>query len=148
MCANFQAKRTTLTFWAQIWPKNGFWGRDFKNLSLDSESAPPRYHVCQFSVKVKYFEFFGLNLGKLLNYVRHFGSNIVAGVVESWVEAEMSWVEVGGGRWRWMELSARFSNTRYYLDSSRAITLCIVLLNWIVLEDQHNIKLMVPLRRS
>ena len=41
----------------------------------------------------------------------------------------MSWVEVGGSRWRWMELSARFSNTRYYLDSSRAITLCIVLLN-------------------
>ena len=100
MCANFQAKRTTLTFWAQIWPKNGFWGRNFKNLSLDSESAPPRYHVCQFSVKVKHFEFFGLNLGKLLSYVRHFGSNIVAGVVESWVEAEMSWVEVGGGRWR------------------------------------------------
>ena len=27
-------------------PKNGFWGRDFKNLSLDLESAPPIYDVC------------------------------------------------------------------------------------------------------
>ena len=102
MCANFQAKRTTLTFW-QLW-QNWFWGRDFKKLSLDLESAPPRYHVCQFSVKVDNFKFFGLNLGKLLNYVRYFGSNIVTGVVGSWVEAEMSWVEVDGGRWRWMEL--------------------------------------------
>ena len=46
-------------------------------------------------------EFFGLNLGKLPNYLRCFGSNIVEGVVESWVEAEISWVEVG----------AWFSNT-------------------------------------
>ena len=35
------------------------------------------------------------NLGKLPNYVRYFGSNNVEGVAESWVEAEMSWVEVG-----------------------------------------------------
>ena len=56
-------------------------------------------------------EFFGLNLGKLPNYLRCFGSNIVEGVVESWVEAEMSWVEVDGAEWRlkwagwrWMEL--------------------------------------------
>ena len=47
------------------------------------------------------FEFFGLNLGKLPNYVPYFGSNSVEGVAESWVETEMSWLEVG----------ARFSNT-------------------------------------
>ena len=35
------------------------------------------------------------NLGKLPNYARYFGSNNVEGVAESWVEAEMSWVEVG-----------------------------------------------------
>ena len=46
------------------------------------------------------FEFFGLNLGKLPNYVQYFGSNIVAGVAESWVEAEMNWVELGGAGWR------------------------------------------------
>ena len=43
---------------------------------------------------------FGLNLGKLRNYVQYLGSNIVGGVAERWVEAEMSWVEVDGARWR------------------------------------------------
>ena len=49
-------------------------------------SEPPRDHVCQFSVKMDNFEFFDLNLGKLPNYVRYFGSNNVEGVGESWVE--------------------------------------------------------------
>ena len=48
------------------------------------------------------FGFFGLNLGKLHNYVQYFGSNNVEGVAESWVEAEMSWVEVDGAGWRWV----------------------------------------------
>ena len=41
---------------------------------------------------------------KLPNYVQYFGLNIVAGVAESWMEAEMSWVELGGAGWGWMEL--------------------------------------------
>ena len=45
--------------------------------------------------------------------MQHFGYNNVADVGESWVEAEMSWVEVGGGEWNWMEVGAQFSNTRY-----------------------------------
>ena len=65
------------------------WGRNFKNLSLDSKSALPRYHVSQFSVKMDNFEFFELNLGKSPNYVRHIGTNIVEGAVESCVEAQM-----------------------------------------------------------
>ena len=112
--------------------KNGFWSRNFKNLSLDSEQAslryyvhqfshktdnfeflgrnlpknlsldstPPIYHMCQFSVKIDNFWFFGLNLGKLPNYVQYF----VEGVVESWVETEMSWVDLKWVGWRWMEL--------------------------------------------
>ena len=48
--------------------ENEVWGWNFKNLSVDLESAPPRYHVSQFSVKMDSFEFFGLNLGKLPNY--------------------------------------------------------------------------------
>ena len=51
---------------AQKW----FWGRKFKNLSLDLESAPPRYHLSHFSVKIDNFEFFGLYLGNLPNYVQ------------------------------------------------------------------------------
>ena len=96
MCANFQAKQTTLTCLAQICPKMDFWLEIQKtNVGirvsiLDSESAPPIYYVCQFSVKMDNFEFFGISLGKLLNYVRCFGSNSVEGVAESWVE-------LGGG---------------------------------------------------
>ena len=84
-------------------PKTNFWGRNFKNLSLDLKSALPIYHVCQFSVKMDDFQFFGLNLGKLPNYVQYFGSNIVEGVAESRVEAEMRWVEVDGVglRFKW-----------------------------------------------
>ena len=48
-------------------PKNGFWGRNFKHLSLDLESTPPLYHVCQFSVKMDNCHFFRLNSGKLPN---------------------------------------------------------------------------------
>ena len=64
-------------------PKNGFWGWNFKNLSADSRSAPPRDHACQFSVKMDNFEFFGINLEKLLNNVRYFGSNNVEDVAKS-----------------------------------------------------------------
>ena len=46
------------------------------------------------------FDFFGLNLGKLPNYVRYSGSNNVEGVAESWVEAEMSWVAMDEAGWR------------------------------------------------
>ena len=78
---------------------------EFKNTSLDSKSAPPRYHVSQCSVKMDNFEFFGLNLGKLPNYAQYFGTNIVEGAAENWVEAEMRWVEVDGAGWSWVELN-------------------------------------------
>ena len=39
MCANYQAKWTTF--------------QNFKNLSVISRAAPPRDHVCQFSVKME-----------------------------------------------------------------------------------------------
>ena len=42
------------------------------------------------------FELFDLNLGKLPNYVRYFGSNNVEGVAESWIETEMIWMEIDG----------------------------------------------------
>ena len=56
--------------------------------------------MCQFSVKMDNFEFFCLNLGKLPNYVRYFGSNTVEGVAESWVQDKMNWVEVDVAGWR------------------------------------------------
>ena len=36
--------------------------------------------------------------------MQYFGSNIVEGVAESYVVTEMSWVEIDGAGWRWMEL--------------------------------------------
>ena len=50
--------------------------------------------------------------GEIAQLRKYFGSNIVEGVAESWLEAEMSWVEVGGAGWSWMEVGARFSNTQ------------------------------------
>ena len=92
----------------QLWlfglnlPKYTFWGRNFNNLSLDSESKPPIYHVCQFSVKMDNFWFPGINLGKLPNYVQYFGLNVVEDFAEDWVEAEMSWMEVDGAGRKWV----------------------------------------------
>ena len=97
---HFSGIRDNIEFLNPNLPKNGFWSRNFKNKSLDSESIPPIYHVCQFSVKRDIFKFFGQNLWKLSNYVQYSGSDIVEGVAESWLEAEMSCVEVGGAGWR------------------------------------------------
>ena len=50
-------KRATLNLFGPDLPENDFWGRNFKILSPDWESAP-RYHACHFSVQMDNFEFF------------------------------------------------------------------------------------------
>ena len=45
-------------------PENGFWGRNFKNLNPDSESAPPNTTCANFQSKWTTLKFFGLNLWK------------------------------------------------------------------------------------
>ena len=92
-------------FWAKFAQKC-ILGKNFKNLSVGLESAPPRYHVCQFSGKIDNFEFFHLNLEKLPNYIWYFGSNNVDGVAKNSVEAKMSWVEV----------SPQFSNALKFIN--------------------------------
>ena len=67
-------------------------------MDFGARISPARDYVFQFSVKMDNFKFFGLSLGKLLNYLRYFGSNNAEGVVDSWVEAEMSWIEVDGAK--------------------------------------------------
>ena len=87
MC-QFSDKMDNFDFLSRNLPKNGFWGRNVKNLSLDSKSVPQTYLVSQFSIKMDNFKFFGLNLGKLSNYMQYFGSNIVESVAESWAEVD------------------------------------------------------------
>ena len=53
-----------INFFGQNLRKNGFWGQNFKNLSLDSELASLRYYVYHFSDKTANFEFLGPNLPK------------------------------------------------------------------------------------
>ena len=57
----FSDKRDNLEFWDPNFPKTGFWGQNFKNLSLDSESASLNYYVYQYSDKMNKFEFLGIN---------------------------------------------------------------------------------------
>ena len=54
--------------------------------------------------KMNNFEFFSLNLNKLPNYLQCFGFYSVECIVESWVKAEMGWMEVDATGWRLMEL--------------------------------------------
>ena len=64
--------------------------------------------------------------------MQYFGSKIVEGVAESWVEAEMSWVELGGagwswvevdgGGWSWVEVGGWFSNTHKNFNSQHSTT--------------------------
>ena len=49
LCVPIFSKTDNVDFLGPNLPKNGFWGRNFKNLSLDSESTPPIYHVSIFS---------------------------------------------------------------------------------------------------
>ena len=56
------------------------------------------------------FKFFGLNLGKLPNYVQYLGSNIVEDVAESWGEVD------GAGQ-SWVKVGAWFSNTHFVIDA-------------------------------
>ena len=63
----FSDKADIFDFLGPNLPKNGFWGGNFKNLSLDLESASLRYYVHQFSGKTVNFEFLGANLPKSLD---------------------------------------------------------------------------------
>ena len=54
----FLKKSGNFDFFGPNMPNNGFWGRNFENLSPDAESAPPRYHVNLFTAKTNNFDFF------------------------------------------------------------------------------------------
>ena len=51
-------------FWPKFAQKNWFCGQNFKNLSPESESVSPRYHLGQFSDKTDNFNFLSPNWPK------------------------------------------------------------------------------------
>ena len=51
----FSSKASNFKFLGPNLPKNEFWDQNLKNLSVDSESTPPKYYKCQFSVKMDNF---------------------------------------------------------------------------------------------
>ena len=64
VCVCVSRKTDNFDFFDPNLPENRIWGRNFKNLIMDSEFALSRYHVCQFSVTTDNFDFFGPNLPK------------------------------------------------------------------------------------
>ena len=68
----FLDKMDNFEFSGPNFPKNEFWGQNFKNLSRDLESASLRYYVYQFSDKKDNFEFLGPNLPKNGSWGRNF----------------------------------------------------------------------------
>ena len=149
MSANFQAKRTTLTFSARLfWPKfaqkwilrSKFW-KSKSRCRISSSKIPcmpilrqngelwlfrPKFaqkwilgsefqkSKCRFKIstsKRPCMPIFSQNgqlwifrpkFGEIAQLRAIFGSYNIKGVAESWVEAEMSWMEVDGAGWRWV----------------------------------------------
>ena len=103
MCANFQA-----TSLAQICPKMDqdpiqSWGRNFKNLSLHSRSAPSIYHVCQFSVTMDSFKFFRLHFCPITcNILVLITLRVLKRAEWRLKWAGWEWMEVDGAGWRWV----------------------------------------------
>ena len=122
MRANFEGKTNNFDFFGLNLPKNAFWGRSFKNLSLNSESPSLRYYVYRFTDKTDKFESLGPNLPKSGIWGRNFKIckilvQILLRVLQraewrlKW--AGWRWMELGGAGWSWVELGSRFSNTLF-----------------------------------
>ena len=73
-CVPIFRQNRQFEFFGPNLPKNGFWGQNFKNLSLDLESASLRYYVHQFLDKPDNFEFLGPNLPEYGFWGRNFKS--------------------------------------------------------------------------
>ena len=63
-CVPIFRQNRQIDFLSPNLPKNGFWSKNFKNLSLVLKSASLRYYVYQFSDKRDNFEFLDTNLPK------------------------------------------------------------------------------------
>ena len=95
MCANFQAKRTTLTFSVRIGSKMDF------GLQIQKTNVAIRISILEITFVQIFKENRHLWLFRLKFAQKLICRDNVEGVADSSVEAEISWVELGGG---WNEL--------------------------------------------
>ena len=114
MCTNFQTKRTTLNFWAQIRPK---W-----NLRSEFHKSKSGFEINTSNIPC--VPIFSQN-GKLLIFWSKFGEIAQLRAIfwfkycwGCYRELAGGWNELGGGGWSWVgvemswvEVGARFSNT-------------------------------------
>ena len=63
MC-QLSGKSVIFYFFCPNLPENWFWDQNFENVTPDSESPLPKYHLCLFSGKTDNFDFFSANLPK------------------------------------------------------------------------------------
>ena len=105
MCTNFQTKRTTLNFWAQICPKMNF-GSEFQK----SKSG---FGIITSNIPC--VSIFSQN-GQLLIFRPKFGKIAQLRAIFWFKYCWGCCRELGRGRWSWVEVGARFSNTRFFSE--------------------------------
>ena len=113
----FSEKIDNFVFLGPNLPKNGFWSRNFKNLSLHSESTPLRYHVRQFSVKRTTLNF-RPKFGEIVQLRAIFWFEYCWGCCKQLIGG---WNELVGGGWSLVEVGVWYSNTRSYFTSAKRI---------------------------
>ena len=92
----FSDKIDNFEFLCPNLPKNGFWGQNYKNLSLDLESLfQPKFGEIAHLRATFWFKYYW-------GCCRELGGD--------WNELDGGWNELGVGGWSWVEAGARFSN--------------------------------------
>ena len=120
MCFNFQEKRTTLTFSAQIWSKKDF-RVEISKIWVQIRNLYLQYTICtDFQLKWTTLNFAAKIWGNCpiaCNILVLITSKVLqkAGwrlkwAAWRWMELGEDWNELGWSGWRWMEVGSRFSN--------------------------------------
>ena len=115
MYTNFQTKRRTLNFCAQICPKIDF-GVGILKIKVWIRNQHLQYTMCAYcQSKWTTFNFLAYIWGNwsiTCNIFVQILLRVLQRAGWSWVELGGGWNELGGGGWSWVEVGARFSNTR------------------------------------
>ena len=158
MCANFQLKRTTLTFLAQICPKRKL-GFEIQKTNVGIRISILEIPCVPIFRQNGQLWIFWPKFGEIAQLRAIFWFKYCWGCCR---ELGGGWNELGGGGWSWVEVGARFSNTHWrnpYCKTSffvhcrcSSITLfmsilaspeytdCIVTTNWKTWDDAQNNK--------